>query len=68
MSFIILIKEISKLIRSFLNSKILGLNSILNKVFKVVILVIAKDLTEVTSYYFINGIILKSFKKFIIVV
>jgi len=65
---IILKEEIKKLIRSFLNSKVLRLNSILNKVFKVVILVIIKDLVKIISYYFVNKIILKSFKEFIIVV
>jgi len=67
-SFIILTEEISKLIRSLLNSKALRLNGILNKVFKIIVLIIIKDLTETTSYYFINGIILKSFKKSIIAV
>jgi len=64
----ILIEEISKLIKSFLNSKILKLDSILNEVFKMVTLVIIKDLIKVASYYFANGIILKSLKKSIIVV
>jgi len=67
-SFIILIEKISKLIKSFLNSKVLGLDGILNKVFKIIVLIIVKDLVEVVSYYFANGIILKSLKKFIIVV
>jgi len=31
-------------------------------------LIIIKDLVEIASYYFANGIILKSFKEFIIVV
>jgi len=53
---------------SLLNRKALGLNSILNKVFKVVVLVIVKNLAEAASYYFINGIILKSLKKSIIMV
>jgi len=65
---IILIEEISKLIKSFLNSKVLRLDSILNKVFKIVVLVIVKDLVEIASYYFTNRIILKSPKEFIIVV
>jgi len=43
-------------------------DGILNKVFKVVILVIVKDLAKITSYYFTSEIILKSLKKFIIVV
>jgi len=34
----------------------------------VVALVIAKDLIKIISYYFTNGIVLKSFKKFIIIV
>jgi len=34
----------------------------------VVILIIIKDLAEAASYYFISGIILKSFKEFIIIV
>jgi len=63
---IILKEEINKLIRSLLNGKALGPNSILNKIFKMVILVITKDLTKITSYYFVNGIILKSLKEFII--
>jgi len=58
----------SKLIKSFLNSKALKLNNILNKGFKVVILIIIKNLVKVASYYFVNRIILKSFKEFIIVV
>ena len=65
---IILIEKISKLIRSFLNSKALGLNSILNKIFKMVVLIIVKDLIKIINNYFINKIILKSFKEFIIVV
>jgi len=67
-NFIILIEKTNKLIRSLLNSKVLKLNSILNKVFKIVILVIIKDLIKTASHYFINKIILKSFKEFIIVV
>jgi len=66
--FIILIQKISKLIKSLLNRKVLRLNSILNKVFKVVILVIVKDLTKIVSYCFASRIILKYFKKYIIVV
>jgi len=64
----ILIEEISKLIRSLLNSKALGLDGILNKVLKMVALVIIKDLAEVASYCFTNGIILESLKESIIVV
>jgi len=61
-------EEISKLIRSLLNKKVLGLDSILNKVFKVAALVITKNLIEAASYCFTSGIILKSLKKFITVV
>jgi len=64
----ILIEEISKLIRSLLNKKALGLDSIPNKVLKVAALVIAKDLAEVASYCFASRIILKSLKKSITVV
>jgi len=64
----ILIEKFNKLIKSFLNRKILGLNDILNKVFKIVILVIAKNLIKAASYCFINKIILKNLKFFIIVV
>jgi len=67
-SFIILKEKINKLIRSFLNNKALGLDGILNKVFKVVVLVIIKDLAEIASHYFASGIILKSLKEFIIIV
>jgi len=65
---IILKEKINKLIRSFLNSKVLGLDGILNKVFKMVILVIIKDLTETVNYCFINKTILKNLKEFIIIV
>jgi len=34
----------------------------------VVALIIIKDLAKIVSYYFVSGIILKSFKKFIIIV
>jgi len=64
----ILIEEISKLIRSLLNGKALGLDGILNKVLKIVALVIIKDLVEVASYCFANGTILESLKESIIVV
>jgi len=67
-SSIILVKEINKLIRSLLNRKVLGLDGIPNKVFKVVALVIVKDLAKTASYYFISRIILKRFKIFIITV
>jgi len=65
---IILTEEINKLIRSLLNGNTLRLNSILNEILKVITLVIVKDLVKIISYYFISGIILKSLKKFIIVV
>jgi len=42
-------KKGSKLIKSLLNRKALKPDSILNEVFKVVVLVIIKDLAEVTS-------------------
>jgi len=65
---IILIEEINKLIRSLLNSKVLGLDGILNKVLKIAALVIAKNLVKVASCCFTNRTILKSLKEFIIVV
>jgi len=61
-------EEISKLIRSLLNKKVLGLNSIPNKVLKVAALIIIKDLVKVASYYFTSKIILKSLKEFITIV
>jgi len=61
-------EEINKFIRSFLNRKVLGLDSILNKVLKVATLVIIKDLAKTASYYFTSGIILKSLKEFITIV
>jgi len=64
----ILIEEISKLIRSLLNRKALGLNSILNKVLKVAALVIIKDLAKVASYCFTSGTILESLKESITIV
>jgi len=67
-SSIILKEKISKLIKSLLNNKVLGLNGILNKFFKIVALVIIKDLVKTASYYFANKIIPKSLKKFIIMV
>ena len=60
--------EINRLIKSLLNGKALGPNSILNEVFKVIALVIVKDLAKVTSYYFTNKIILKSLKESITIV
>jgi len=65
---IILTEEISKLIRSLPNRKALGLDSILNKVFKAVALVIIKDLAEVASHYFTNRTIPKSLKESITMV
>jgi len=56
-NLIILIEKINKLIKSFLNKKVLGLNSILNKVFKVVVLIIIKNLAKITSYCFASKII-----------
>jgi len=64
----ILIKEISKLIRSLLNRKALKLDSITNEVLKVVALVIIKDLAKVASYYFTSGIIPESLKESITIV
>jgi len=64
----ILIKEISKLIKSLLNGKALGPDGILNKVLKMVALVIIKDLVEVASYCFANRTILESLKESITVV
>jgi len=61
-------EEISKLIRSLLNRKALGLDSILNEVLKVAALIIVKDLAEVASHCFTSRIILKSLKEFITVV
>jgi len=64
----ILTEEINKLIRSLLNRKALGLDSILNKVLKVATPVIVKDLIETASHYFTNRIILKSLKESITIV
>jgi len=61
-------EKVNKLIKSFLNRKTLKLNSILNKVFKAIILIIIKDLAEIASCYFASEIILKHFKKSIIIV
>jgi len=66
-SSIILVEKINKLIKSLLNKKALGLNSILNKVFKVVALVIIKDLIEIISYYFASRTIIKS-RKYIAII
>jgi len=65
---IILVEEISKLIKSLLNGKALGPDGILNKIFKVIILVIVKDLAKVASNYFTNRTILESLKEFITIV
>ena len=64
----ILIEEISKLIRSLLNSKALGPDGILNKVLKMVAPVIVKDLAEAASHCFANGTIPESLKESITVV
>ena len=48
-SFSISTEKISKLIKSLLNGKALGLNSILNKGFKVIILIIIKDLIKAAN-------------------
>ena len=60
---IILIEEISKLIKGLLNGKALGPDGIPNEVLKVVALVIKKDLAEAASYCFTNGIVLESLKE-----
>ena len=65
---IILVEKISKLIKSLFNRKALKLYSILNKILKIIILIIVKNLIEVVNYYFISRIILKSLKEFIIIV
>jgi len=67
-SLSILMEEVSKLIRSLLNGKALGLDGILNKIFKVIALVIIKDLAEIASYCLASEITPKRFKKFITVV
>jgi len=61
-------EEIGKLIISLLNKKALGLDSIPNKVLKVVAPIIIKDLVEVASYCFASGIILESLKESITIV
>ena len=66
--FIILTKEINKLIKSVLNRKALKPNSILNKVFKIVALVITKDLAKAFNYCFANKTTLKSLKESITVI
>ena len=65
---IVLKEKINRLIKGLLNRKALGPDSILNKVFKVIALVIAKDLAKTVSYCFINGIIPESLKKSIMVI
>jgi len=62
------IEEISKLIRSLLNGKALGLDGIPNEVLKTVALVIIKDLAEAASHCFANGTIPESLKESITVV
>jgi len=54
--------------KGLLNGKALGPNSIPNEVFKVIALVMAKDLVKAASYCFTNGIILESLKESITVV
>ena len=58
----------NKLIKSLSNGKALSPNNIPNKVFKIIALIIAKDLAKVVSYCFINKTILKGLKEFIIMV
>ena len=53
---------------SFLNGKALGPNGIPNKVFKINVLIITKDLAKAVSYCFINGIIPESLKESIMAV
>jgi len=65
---IILVEKINKLIKSLLNKKALGLNGIPNKILKVVVLIIAKDLAKTASNYFTNKIIPESLKKSIIII
>ena len=67
-SLIILIKEINKLIESLPNGKALGPNNIPNEVFKMVALVIKKDLVKAANYCFANGIVPKNLKKSIIII
>ena len=50
---------------SLLNRKALGPDGIPNKGFKVIALVIKKDLAEIASYCFANKIAPKSLKEFI---
>jgi len=61
-------EKISKLIKSLLNGKALGLNGILNKVFKIIALIIIKELIKTASRCLTSGIILKRLKKSIIIV
>jgi len=61
-------EKVSKLIKNLLNRKALRLDGIPNEVFKVVALIIIKDLAEIASYYFASGIIPKRLKKSIIIV
>jgi len=59
----ILTEEISKLINNLLNGKALGLDGILNKIFKIVVLVIIEELAKVASCYFASRTLLKSLKE-----
>ena len=67
-SLIVSKKEINKLIKGLPNGKALRPDNIPNEVFKVIALVIAKDLAKATSHYFTNGIIPESLKKSIMVI
>ena len=67
-SLIILKEEINRLIKGLLNKKALRPNNILNKVLKIIALVIAKDLAKAASYYFTNKTIPESLKESIIVI
>jgi len=59
----ILIEEISKLINNLLNRKALGLDSIPNKVLKVVAPAITEELAKTASCYFASGTLSKSLKE-----
>ena len=61
-SLIILIKKNNRLIKSLPNRKALRPNNIPNEVFKIVVLIITKDLAKAANYCFINKTILKSLK------
>jgi len=61
-------EKVSKLIKSLLNGKVLGPNGIFNEVFKIVALIIIKNLAEITSRCFTSKIIPKHLKEFITIV